>query len=135
MCKCNTDVTLYAMWGTKPKAPGTNGADCTVAGHTGKYYGGYCWQWMTASDSSTLQKAETICNSMGWSLPTQDQFQTLLNNIGTGGQLYNAGWINGYYWSSTPDGWGGMITLSVGGSEAKFYSNFSSSSSAKVRCV
>ena len=140
LCKCDLNVTLYAMYGTKPITPGTNGADCTVAGHSGKYYGGYCWQWMDASGGSTWAEAKTVCNSMGWSLPTYDQFHSLLKAIGSGSQLYNAGWKAGRYWSSTP---GGSSTLAyflyVASSSASLnYGSshgYSTSSTLGVRCV
>ena len=134
LCKCDLNITLYAMYGAKPITPGTNGASCTVAGHTGKYYGGYCWQWMDASGGSTWDQAKTVCNSMGWSLPTQAQFQSLLNAIGSGSQLYNAGW-SGLYWSSTPYGSSIAHRLYINSSSAIFDGYYATGDTAGVRCV
>ena len=113
MCKCNTEVTLYAMWGTKPEVKPKDGADCTHSGYSGaaKSYGGYCWMW---EDLNTKMydgnyvfyypEAETACPS-GWHLPSYAEFNALLTatDYGTEPNLYNEGWKSAYklYWSST----------------------------------
>lgn len=85
--------------------------------HVGNYYQ---WSAATAGYTGTSQSTQSICPK-GWTLPSQSQFQALINSglDGTnfmqspyyllrGGylgnsSLYSAG-SAGYYWSSTPNG-------------------------------
>ena len=137
LCKCDLNITLYAMYGKSTPKPGENGSDCTVTGHNGKFYAGYCWTWADVG-TANWNDAKSLCTSMGWSLPTKDQFQSLLNAIGSGSQLYNAGWRNstGYYWSSTPNGSNYAYPLNVTSSSAGIYIyNYNTGNTLGVRCV
>ena len=99
LCKCDLNITLYAMYGTAAAKPGADGSDCMIERYVGKVYGGYCWMWQNLSGTYTLAKANSACPN-GWHLPSQGDFQSLLDAIGSGAQLYQAGW-SGSYWSST----------------------------------
>ena len=85
--------------------------------HVGNYYQ---WSAATAGYTGTSQSTQSICPK-GWTLPSESQFQQLIDSglsgsnfmnapyyLLRGGQLYN-GSLNGagsigYYWSSTPVG-------------------------------
>ena len=85
--------------------------------HVGNYYQ---WSAATAGYTGTSQSTQSICPK-GWTLPSQSQFQQLINSGLSGSNfmnapyyllrggflhyssLYNAG-SYGFYWSSTPDG-------------------------------
>ena len=92
--------------------------------HVGNYYQ---WSAATAGYTGTSQSTKSICPK-GWTLPSQSQFQQLINSglsgpnfmsapyyLLRGGRLgisslYGAG-SYGYYWSSTPSGSGHAYTL------------------------
>ena len=112
LCKCDLDITLYAMYGKKTGGStggiggdGTNGTACSTSGKNGFWYGGLCWMdsdiKLSYASTWTWENAKTACPS-GWRLPSRDEFQVLLNNAGNGGKIYDLGWTSGsYYWSST----------------------------------
>ena len=134
LCKCDLNITLYAMYGKSTPKPGENGSDCIVTGHNGKLYAGYCWTWADVGND-TWNNAKQLCDDMGWSLPTQAQFQALLNAIGKGGQLFNAEWRYSHYWSSTFGGMNSAYYLIVSGSSASISSYINTSNVYGVRCV
>ena len=85
--------------------------------HVGNYYQ---WSAATAGYTGTSQSTQSICPK-GWTLPSQSQFQQLINSDLSGSNFMNApyyllrgGHLNssslgsagsvGYYWSSTPNG-------------------------------
>ena len=120
LCKCDTDVTLYAMWGKKGtdiNEDKSDGADCRYGNLIGKRYGNLCWMWednqsVDVNRDFTYDGAAYFCRSFnhGWSMPTKEQFETLINAAGSQGELYGAGWGHkstenytyGHYWTSTP---------------------------------
>ena len=114
MCKCNTDVTLYAMWGTKPTTQ-VNGTSCSYIGIQGYYYEDICWMWKDYKSNIDWNAALTTCPAP-WRLPTKNEFQILSDYMGTGPQLHNAGWSNGYYWSpdKNENSSGDVYELTVG---------------------
>ena len=142
LCKCDLDLTLYAMYGTKSTGGGgsytDDGKGCIHSGIAGYVVKDKCWMWQDytigTTDAWNWSNAKTVCPS-GWTLPTRDDFQSLLDTIGTGAQLYNAGWRNSnvHYWSSTPDG-SDAYSLYVSWSSAGVYGNPTSSTNG-VRCV
>ena len=110
MCKCDTDITLYTMFGLLG-----SGSNCVHDGYDGpaKYYGNFCWMWQDYKTGRTWDEARTTDCPSGWHLPSQ--YETLLNDIGDGGQLYRAGW-NGNYWSSSTSGSNYVYELSANAS-------------------
>ena len=107
LCKCDLNITLYAMYGkhVSPFAGKMDGESCSsTGGYVGKVYGEICWMWQDYkvgyTKTWTWNNALTICPT-GWHLPSQTEFQTLLDRIGSGAQLYQAGWTLNTYWSST----------------------------------
>ena len=125
-------ISLYAMWKSR------DGESCSHSGWTGtaKYYGGLCWMWTTYKTDRTWAQAKTDCPT-GWKLPSKSDFEALLNAIGNGSQLYNAGWGNrGYYWSSTENenNTGNAYILYVNFTSAGF-DNGPKAGSHSVRCV
>lgn len=85
--------------------------------HVGNYYQ---WSAATAGYTGTSQSTQSICPK-GWTLPSQSQFQALINSglngsnfmqspyyLLRGGYLRNSTLFDagsgGYYWSSTPRG-------------------------------
>ena len=84
--------------------------------HVGNYYQ---WSAATAGYTGTSQSTQSICPK-GWMLPSQSQFQQLINSGLSGSDFMNApyyllrgGYLDGsldnagsggYYWSSTPNG-------------------------------
>lgn len=84
--------------------------------HVGNYYQ---WSAATAGYTGTSQSTQSICPK-GWTLPSQNQFQQLINSGLSGSNFMNSpyyllrGGLNGsslsgagssgYYWSSTPYG-------------------------------
>ena len=152
LCKCDLDLTLYAMYGTKSSSGGgsvvpsgtfsgmSKGTPCEVGGQQGTVYGGRCWMNSDAKTSRTWYQAMGDCPS-GWRLPSQADFMLLVDStvgIGSGPQLYNAGW-NDNYWSSTLPDNGGAYHLNVNSSNASvtnvgdYYAGLSATYS--VRCV
>ena len=84
--------------------------------HVGNYYQ---WSAATAGYTGTSQSTQSICPK-GWTLPSQSQFQALINSglngnnfmqspyyLLRGGDLGNSSLVNagsyGLYWSSTPN--------------------------------
>lgn len=80
----------------------------------------YQWSAATAGYTGTSQSTQSICPK-GWTLPSQSQFQQLINSGLSGGNFMNAPYYllrggnlsrsslseagsSGYYWSSTPEG-------------------------------
>ena len=141
LCKCDLDITLYAMYGTKSGSSGGGdgvlGSDCTRPNYSGpaKYYAGLCWMWQDYKTGRTWEQAKSDCPS-GWYLPSQNEFQSLLYNVGVAGQLYNAGW-NGSYWSSTMNhSVSAAYYLNVNSSSANLSNNYSAvNDTNSVRCV
>ena len=96
----------------------------TMHYHVGNYYQ---WSAATAGYTGFGRSTRSICPK-GWTLPSERQFQTLIDNglsgsnfmnapyyLLRGGQLHN-GSLNdagshGYYWPSTPNGSSGAYTL------------------------
>ena len=89
----------------------------TMHYHVGNYYQ---WSAATAGYTGTSQSTQSICPK-GWTLPSQSQFQQLINSGLSGSNFMNApyyllrgGWLRdsslydagsaGNYWSSTPSG-------------------------------
>ena len=89
----------------------------TMHYHVGNYYQ---WSAATAGYTGTSQSTQSICPK-GWTLPSQSQFQQLINSGLSGSNFMNApyyllrgGWLRdsslydagsaGNYWSSTPNG-------------------------------
>ena len=85
--------------------------------HVGNYYQ---WSAATAGYTGTSQSTQSICPA-GWTLPSQSQFQQLIDSGLPNSNFMNApyyllrgGYLHdrslddagsgGYYWSSTPDG-------------------------------
>ena len=157
LCKCDLNITLYAMYGKKPADETTMaGFKCgnlqpnatTSLSYAGKSYqvkkvGGYCWMWQDLPQNYNWDNAKTACSNIGgnWALPTQQQFKTLLNNVGRGAELYNEGWQNstGFYWSSTPRDSSREYVLQVYSSGASIGDDYHSSAAPSViygvRCV
>ena len=104
LCKCDLNITLWAMWGEKPLNIGTaDGSDCMINNYmTGKVYGGNCWMWEDLAGTYYWSDAQTAC-PVGTHLPSNGEFTALVNIIGNKGQLYESGWkaSSKYYWSST----------------------------------
>ena len=127
-------ISLYAMWKSR------DGESCSHSGWTGtaKLYGGLCWMWTNYGSTYTWANAKTACPS-GWHLPSKAEFEKLLNAIGDGSQLSDAGWHDfgtiGVYWSSTEVNSGYAYYLNVSSSYAGLYYNFGKSSDYYVRCV
>ena len=140
LCKCDLDITLYAMWGTKAGGgsvggEGILGADCSRPNYDGpaKYYAGLCWMWEDYTNTN-WQTAKTSCPS-GWRLPSQNEFQSLIYNVGIAGQLYSAGW-NGTYWSSSQranDGSSAYVL--VVNTNSASTNNTASANAHPLRCV
>lgn len=119
----------------------------TMHYHVGNYYQ---WSAATAGYTGTSQSTQSICPK-GWTLPSQSQFQALINSGLSSSNFMNApyyllrgGWLEdsslyrarsaGYDWSSTPDGYSDAYRLYfnsgfVGTSSDSRYIGFS------VRCV
>ena len=93
-------------------------------------------KWTTTPAKCTWANAQNACPS-GYHLPSQSEFQALLNSVGTDDYLYNAGWTDGAYWSSTEDGSGRAYYLSVNSSSASVDINLNvlTSHALGVRCV
>ena len=89
----------------------------TMHYHVGNYYQ---WSAATAGYTGTSQSTQSICPK-GWMLPSQSQFQQLINSGLSGSDFMNAPYYllrggnllnsslntagsNGFYWSSTPYG-------------------------------
>ena len=105
-----------------------NASDPTTAHYlVGNYYQ---WSAATAGYTGTSQSTRSICPK-GWTLPSQSQFQALINSGLDGSNfmqspyyLLRGGYLNdsslgsagsyGYYWSSTPDGSGDAYLLYLG---------------------
>lgn len=125
-----------------------NANDPTTAHYlVGNYYQ---WSAATAGYTGTSQSTQSICPA-GWTLPSQSQFQTLINNGLSGSNLMNApyyllrgGYLTyssltdagsyGYYWASTPDGSRYAYGLGVGSGGALVSSSFRYYG-RPVRCV
>ena len=144
LCKCDLNITLYAMYGTAAPVIPTTGGDCSHSGYSGtaKYYADLCWMWQDVSGNFTWTDALNACPT-GWRLPSQAEFQNLLNAIGRGNQLYTAGWRHstGNYWSTTPYNTGGAYYLVVSSNSASITNGSnrdgytSTSNPFGVRCV
>ena len=112
LCKCDLNITLYAMYGKKTGGTGgggganyygvSNGTSCEYYGQQGTVYAGLCWMNKDYKTSRIWYQATGDCPA-GWHLPSQAEFNALISSsgLGSGNGLYNAGW-NGGYWSSTP---------------------------------
>lgn len=126
-----TTISGYGPDTGKSYDPGgnSNGSDDYYEGtydpnnpETAHYLVGNYYQWSaaTAGYTGTSQSTQSICPK-GWTLPSQSQFQALINSglngnnfmqspyyLLRGGNLYrsylNLAGSNGYYWSSTPYG-------------------------------
>ena len=102
-----------------------NPSDPTTAHYlVGNYYQ---WSAATAGYTGTSQSTQSICPA-GWTLPSQSQFQALINSGLTGSNFMNAPYyllcggsldgsllydegLYGYYWTSTPSGSGYAYSL------------------------
>ena len=115
--------------------------------HVGNYYQ---WSAATAGYTGTSQSTQSICPA-GWTLPSQSQFQALINNglsgnnfmnapyyLLRGGHLYGSSLQNvgsyGYYWSSTPYSSNTAYSLDVNSGSAYVYS-YRRHFGRSVRCV
>ena len=140
LCKCDLNITLYAMYGTKSGSSsggGVDSSDCSAPGYSGvaKSYGGLCWMWADYKTGRTWSQATTDCPN-GWRLPSQSDFERLFGAMGTSGRLYYAGWNGGSYWSSTETDSRNAHVLSVSNSGASIapYGG-KTSTSYLIRCV
>ena len=87
----------------------------------------YQWSAATAGYTGTSQSTQSICPK-GWTLPSQSQFQQLINSGLSGSNFMNAPYyllcggylygsllyeegLYGYYWTSTPSGSGYAYSL------------------------
>lgn len=119
----------------------------TMHYHVGNYYQ---WSAATAGYTGTSQSTQSICPK-GWTLPSQSQFQQLINSGLSGSNFMNApyylvrgGWFRGsslydagsrgYYWASTPSGSSRAYTLYVSSGYAYVVSNYRYDGQS-VRCV
>ena len=141
LCKCDLNITLYAMYGTKSGSGGGSGfnsgndwTDCSSSGYDGpaKSFGGYCWMWKDYKTSRTWEEAKSDCPA-GWHLPSRAEFQKL-TGIMSDSRLFNNGW-SGLYWSTTPGSSTNAYSLNVDGSSATVYFNGTTSTPKSVRCV
>ena len=125
-----------------------NASDPTTAHYlVGNYYQ---WSAATAGYTGTSQSTQSICPK-GWTLPSQSQFQTLINNglsasnfmnapyyLLRGGYLYDdyldGDGANGYYWASTPLGSFLAYELIVGSGDTGV-TDADRSYGLSVRCV
>ena len=152
LCKCDLNITLYAMYGTKTTGGGGSGAPsgsfsgmskgtpCKNAGQEGTVYAGLCWMNSDLQTGRQYFQALMDCATVGWRLPSQADFQALIGSsgLGAGSGLHNAGWKNGSYWSSTLGGDNNAYYLNVGSSSAKVtnqYSGVNIYATNSVRCV
>ena len=136
LCKCDLDITLYAMYGTKSSggsggtgssAPSgtfsgmSNGTPCESAGYQGMVYAGLCWMNSDFQTNRNFFQAIGDCASIGWRLPASSDFYNLIrdNSLGSGSGLHDAGWENGDYWSSTMNNHDSANYLTVTDSSAK----------------
>ena len=150
LCKCDLNITLYAMYGTKTASGGggsasgafsgvSNGTGCENAGQQGKVYAGLCWMDKDYKTSRTWAQAMGDCPA-GWRLPSWIDFTLLIDTsagLGDGNGLYGAGW-NGDYWSSTPLDYGSnasVYRLIVDSSGARIFSDNYVKGNYSVRCV
>lgn len=111
----------------------------------------YQWSAATAGYTGTSQSTQSICPK-GWTLPSQSQFQQLINSglsnsnatnapyyLLRGGELLNSSLYragsDGYYWSSTSDDLGRVHYLDFGSSPISAYSYGVRDYGHSVRCV
>ena len=136
LCKCDLNITLYAMYGKKVEDPNKEGADCYIAGYEGKRYAGLCWMWQDVSGNYTWEQAKSACPS-NTHLPSLGDFEALLNAIGRGNQLYEAGWSGYNYWSSTDysDTYAYTLYINTRNGTASVSTDAGKQGSRKVRCV
>ena len=116
--------------------------------HVGNYYQ---WSAATAGYTGTSQSTQSICPK-GWTLPSQSQFQTLIDNGLSGSNFMNApyyllrgGWLDvsslvhaggsGFYWSSTPISSGNTHCLDFNSFYAAASENYPRYRGLSVRCV
>ena len=114
--------------------------------HVGNYYQ---WSAATAGYTGTSQSTQSICPK-GWTLPSQSQFQALINSGLNGSNFMNAPYYllrggnldnsslygagsGGYCWSSTPNGSSSAYFLSISGALYTYY--FDRYYGFSVRCV
>ena len=143
LCKCDLNITLYAMYGTKSTGGAgdfigrNNGSACRHNNIDGIVYGGLCWMWSNLNNTTyTWENAKTACTSAGWRLPSKTEFEVLLQGIGSGAQLYRAGWTSDTYWSSTLTIYSLAYALNVNSSSASLNNGSAGlSSNYSVRCV
>ncbi len=146
-----TSISGYSSDAGKSYSPGdvyyedTSGEDSHY--HVGNYYQ---WSAATAGYTGTSESTQSICPK-GWTLPSQSQFQTLINSGLSGSNFMNSpyyllrgGYLvssslsdagsDGYYWSSTPFGsnYAHTLLFSSGGMYVGSYGRYGGRS---VRCV
>ena len=159
------DTNIPSNWtpstGTTTTISGYNSDTGKSYNPGNKYYGGtgsehyhvgnyYQWSAATAGYTGISQSTRSICPK-GWTLPSQSQFQALINSglsgsnfmnapyyLLRGGNLNNSSLPNagsrGYYWSSTPDGSSDAYGLYFG--SGSVYTTFSDRYRGQsVRCV
>ena len=135
LCKCDLNITLYAMYGTKTSGGGggssapsgsfsgmSKGTPCESNGYSGTVYAGLCWMNSDLYTSNrNFYQAVAECTAVGWRLPSQADFKNLIDStkgLGSGDGLSKAGW-SGNYWSSTPNySYNGAYSLDVNSSSA-----------------
>ena len=116
--------------------------------HVGNYYQ---WSAATAGYTGTSQSTQSICPK-GWTLPSENQFQALINSGLSGSNYMNApyylligGYLRynslylagsyGYYWSSTSGGSSSYATTLYVGSGDAIVSYNDRHDGDSVRCV
>ena len=87
----------------------------------------------TSQGTATFNNAASLCPS-DTGVPTQGEFQSLINAYGSDGTIYNTTGWSGNYWSSTPRDSSRAYGLYVGSSLAYVHS-FTRTGSVNVVCI
>ncbi|MBQ6437834.1 hypothetical protein IJJ12_00445 [bacterium] len=122
---CNNSVQYTASGGS---------TKCTTASACKSTLGGFCWDTLDSNTYTWANRANG-CDS-GYSVPTRDQFYTLLSKAGSGNQIYSSWGLSSdrYFWSATGYDSSYAYRLYVGSSNAGV-NYFDKASSSYVRCI
>ena len=138
-----TSGGTLSFTGTLLRTPLQQACDNASTGSTFTYSGvqyiklnngsnGACYT-KTSQGSATFNNAATLCPS-GTGVPSQSEFQSLINAYGSGGTIYNTTGWSGDYWSSTPYDSYRAYELYVDSSYANLY-DYGRTASLSVVCI